>query len=338
MNDPLVGVVTPVFDTEEHLDACIESVRRQTYENWRYVVFDNQSTDASLRIAERHAAEDPRIRVVRSDRHRPQLENYNCALEEVREDVAYVTIVQADDWLFESCLEELVRTARSGENVGLVGCYRVMGADVMCQGIPYEGRPDGARHSVVPGRVPCRLWLLEDRNVFGSPTGMLYRREILEGLDPFFLPGSYPLADAEVAFRSLREFDYGFVHHVLGFIRPLDEDSISRKVWRTYAPEMLNRVLLTEKYGADYLSEEELERCRAEAWSEYRADLAKSVLLRRSDDEFWDYHRRQLATIGRDVSLPLLVRGFGELVANGMARFMSRIASLFFRRFEAQRA
>jgi glycosyltransferase involved in cell wall biosynthesis len=41
MGDPLVSVVTPVFNGARYLRRCIESVRAQTYPHWDYTIVDN---------------------------------------------------------------------------------------------------------------------------------------------------------------------------------------------------------------------------------------------------------------------------------------------------------
>ncbi len=48
---PLVGVVTPVYNGEDFLAQCIESVLGQTYEHYEYFIVNNCSTDRSLEIA-----------------------------------------------------------------------------------------------------------------------------------------------------------------------------------------------------------------------------------------------------------------------------------------------
>ena len=67
LTGPLVSVVTPVYNGAEFLVEFIESVLRQTYEDWEYVIVDNRSTDRTLEIAQSFEARDPRIRVVAAD-------------------------------------------------------------------------------------------------------------------------------------------------------------------------------------------------------------------------------------------------------------------------------
>jgi hypothetical protein len=65
-SSPLVSVITPVYNGAEYLAECVESVLRQSYQNWEYIVLDNASTDDSHAIAVRYAEKDERIRVYRS--------------------------------------------------------------------------------------------------------------------------------------------------------------------------------------------------------------------------------------------------------------------------------
>lgn len=64
MSAPLVSVCMPVFNAALYLDQAIGSIRRQSLADYEFLVFDDGSSDDSLEIAQRHAAGDPRIRVV----------------------------------------------------------------------------------------------------------------------------------------------------------------------------------------------------------------------------------------------------------------------------------
>ena len=64
---PLVHVVVPVYNGEEFLAECLDSIRTQTYANWRCSVIDNASTDSTPAIAARYAREDERFEHQRHD-------------------------------------------------------------------------------------------------------------------------------------------------------------------------------------------------------------------------------------------------------------------------------
>ena len=78
---PLVSFVTPCYNTRDYLSECIESVLRQTYKDWKFILVDNCSTDRSAEIAERYAGHFPdKIRLVHTESFLSQVQNYNFAL------------------------------------------------------------------------------------------------------------------------------------------------------------------------------------------------------------------------------------------------------------------
>src|SRR5688572_13422291 len=99
-SQPLVSIVTPVYNEEQYLAECIESVLSQTYRNWDYTIVDNCSTDASLAIAQRYAAADARIRVIRNAQFLTALQNCNAALRQISPGSKYCKVVLGDDWIY----------------------------------------------------------------------------------------------------------------------------------------------------------------------------------------------------------------------------------------------
>lgn len=58
----LVSIITPVHNSEQFLECCIESVLTQTYENWEHILVDDCSSDNSKAIIESYQEQDPRIK------------------------------------------------------------------------------------------------------------------------------------------------------------------------------------------------------------------------------------------------------------------------------------
>ena len=88
-SQPLVSVVTPVYNGEKYLSACIESVLAQTYENWEYVIVNNCSKDSSLDIAQRYGKRDSRIRVHNNRDFLSMIENFNHSLIQSSDESKY---------------------------------------------------------------------------------------------------------------------------------------------------------------------------------------------------------------------------------------------------------
>ena len=58
---PLVSVIIPVYNVEEYLRQCLDSVREQTLSDIEIICVNDSSTDGSLSILEEYAKKDPRI-------------------------------------------------------------------------------------------------------------------------------------------------------------------------------------------------------------------------------------------------------------------------------------
>jgi len=120
---PLVSVITPVYNEADHLAECIESVLAQSYQNWDYTIVNNCSTDGSLGIARRYAAQDRRIRVHDNQEFLAALPNHNFALRQISASSKYCKVVLGDDWIFPECLEKMVAVAEEHPSVGIVSGY-----------------------------------------------------------------------------------------------------------------------------------------------------------------------------------------------------------------------
>lgn len=286
-SSPLVSVVTPFFNTAEYLPQCIDSVRGQDYDNFEYILVDNCSTDGSAEIAAAYAESDSRIRLIRTTTFLDQVANYNSALQNIDSASAYTKIVQADDWIFPECLSAMVRVAEEFPSAKIVAAYRHKGGRVKGDGVPL-GR------SLIPGREACRLHLLQDLFLFGSPTSVLFRSDVVRSRSPFY--GTDRLhEDTEACYDILRDGDLGFVHQVLTVSRTQD-DSVSGEV-RDFNPDLLDLLIVLKQFGQVYLTAEEYRRRVAGVERRYHDFLGEEFLRRRGSEQFWDYHRRGLASI-----------------------------------------
>jgi len=290
-NEPLVTVVTPVYNTEKYLAECIESVLGQTYRNFEYLIVDNQSKDRSLEIAQRYAERDNRIRIHSNETFLAQMPNWNHALRLISTDSAYCKIVHADDWLFSNCLEEMVSCALRHPTVGLVGAYRLDETRVNLDGLPYPSH-------CTPGRDLARLHLLGKIFVFGAPTSLLLRSDVVRDRDPFYEEDN-PHADVDACLATLRTTDFGFVHEVLTFTRRHNESATS--LVKRFGTNRLARLEALEDHGPFFLAADELDRRRQEASRDYYKFLARQLLEQQGHD-FWQYHRRWLDRIGHPLS------------------------------------
>ncbi len=287
---PLVSIVTPVYNNEEYLAECIESVLAQTYQNWDYIIVNNCSTDKSGEIARRYAAKNPRIRVHDNQQFLRAVPNHNLALRQISPESKYCKIVFADDWIFPQCIEEMVAVAEEHSSVGIVGAYGLQEHEILWSGLPYPSR-------MVPGREICRRMFLEGMYVFGTSNSVLYRSDLVRSRDPFYNEANFH-ADREACVLLLKNCDFGFVHQILTFKR-LQAGSLTVDVafdLMTHFGCMLSTLVT---HGPDFLTKGELEGCLDRLLDEYYNFLAVSFMRGRRDKKFWEYQKRKLdETVG----------------------------------------
>jgi glycosyltransferase involved in cell wall biosynthesis len=308
MSRPLVSVVTPVYNGAEFLRECIDSVLAQTYENWEYLIVDNCSTDGTLEIARSYEAREPRIRVLTPDGFVDQIESANRSLREISPESKYTKVVHADDWLFPECLERMVDLAERNPTVGVVSAYRLEESQVDLTGLPYTT-------SVLPGREICRSTLLGPLYLFGSPTSILVRSDLVRARDPFYdrtfcVTEDYALSeDQDACCAILRQSDFGFVHQVLTFTRRPAGSPFSGFVHLgAFLPELTN---LVTRHGTVYLTEPEYQRRLAALLARYGFFLF-TRLPRFAEPNFRVYHRAAARRLARDVDMSDVFAGVLE--------------------------
>ncbi|MDF0677228.1 MAG: glycosyltransferase family 2 protein [Nitrospira sp.] len=294
-SQPLVSVLTPVYNCEDYLSECIESVLAQTYENWEYCIVNNCSADRTLEIAEAYAKKDNRIRIHNNSDFVGIGQNGNIAFQQMSPNSKYCKVVYADDWLFPECIMKMVKLAEAHSTVAIVGAYGLLGEAVSWDGLPYTS-------SVVSGREISRWTLLGKPYVFGNPTSLLLRSDLVRASEPFY-DASNSHCDSEACLRILRSWDFGFVHQVLSYnrIREGSGRSFSRR-YNTYLPNNIDRLL---KFGPTVLSQEELSARLKYYLAIYYDYLAVSVFMLR-EKEFWAFHREKMERMGHPLSLPRL--------------------------------
>ena len=105
MND-LISIVVPVYQVEAFIAQTIESVQKQSYQDWELILVDDCSKDESCAIIERMAAEDSRICLIRQERNQGAAAARNCGVCHAKG--RYLCFLDSDDlWEPDKLSEEL---------------------------------------------------------------------------------------------------------------------------------------------------------------------------------------------------------------------------------------
>jgi glycosyltransferase involved in cell wall biosynthesis len=291
---PLVSVVTPVYNGEEFLVECIESVLRQTYPNFEYLIVNNCSKDRTLEIAQCYAEKDSRIRVHDNAEFLPVITNHNLAFGLISPPAKYCKVVSGDDFIMPDCLRQMVELAEANPTVGIVGSYQQSGERVRWQGFPYP-------QSVFTGRELCRKIFLGNKPDFGfgSPSSLLYRADLVRSTREFY-PNPSPHSDTSACFAAMQHCDFGFIYQVIsGEITHNETQSSTSARMNRYSSAYLNDL---QQYGPSFLSEEELHRAIQQCLDDYHRFLALNYFVKSQGKDFWNYHRGRLDELGHPLT------------------------------------
>jgi glycosyltransferase involved in cell wall biosynthesis len=291
---PLVSVLTPIFNGEKHLRACLESVINQTYQDWEYIIVDNCSRDKTVVIAEEYASSDRRIRIVINTTFVGIIENHNIAFSEISPSAEYCKVVQADDWIYPDCLEKFVKLCEENPTITLASAYRIDNDQVGLKVLPPS-------KSLYPGREIARGFFFNEwPDPFGSPTSYFLRAGPVRAHPPFFNPSNM-YADVEACLKILREGDFGFIHEVLTFTRrPADAQTPKSHYLRVNLPSFL---WILKNHGRVFLSDEEYGECVRKHLRHYYLVMARDLVRFRRNREYWLYHFDSLRKLGYPLNL-----------------------------------
>lgn len=108
--DKLISIIIPVYNVEEYLERCVESVINQTYKNLDIILVDDGSSDRSVAICDEYAALDSRIRVVHKVNGGVSSAR-NTGLDMARGEI--ISFLDSDDWVHSEYLERLLELMES---------------------------------------------------------------------------------------------------------------------------------------------------------------------------------------------------------------------------------
>ncbi len=122
MNTPLVSIIVPIYNAQDYLSQCVDSLLKQTYTNLDVILVDDGSTDDSGALCDTYAS-DPRVHVVHK---------INGGISSARNaglDVAqgdYIAFCDNDDYLHPQMIEILLSTSVSkGCDLSICGLFCV---------------------------------------------------------------------------------------------------------------------------------------------------------------------------------------------------------------------
>ena len=121
MNNEMVSVIIPIYNTQKYLKRCMDSVIEQTYQNIEIILIDDGSSDNSLEICKKYQENDKRVYIISGK---------NCGVSHARNlgiDKAkgkYLYFVDSDDYLANEAIEKMLIEYKMRNNQLVIAGYK----------------------------------------------------------------------------------------------------------------------------------------------------------------------------------------------------------------------
>lgn len=106
----LVSIIVPVYNVEPYIEKCLVSILGQTYQNIEVIVVDNNTPDNSIRICEKYAEKDSRIKII-NETEQGLSQARNAGMAHVNGE--YICFVDSDDWIDPETIEESLKAIKA---------------------------------------------------------------------------------------------------------------------------------------------------------------------------------------------------------------------------------
>lgn len=116
--NPLLSIITTMYNSAAFLAVCIESVLKQNYPKIEFIIVDDGSTDDSYVIAEKYATQDPRIKLIKLEENMGQPTAMNKALDICTGDL--ITFIDSDDEIEPCTYQDAITLMQKDANIDLV--------------------------------------------------------------------------------------------------------------------------------------------------------------------------------------------------------------------------
>lgn len=166
MKNPLVSVLITVYNDEGNVGRAIESILKQTYQNFELVIVDDGSTDGTGAVLDSYQKKDGRIKIIRQ----PNGGTAGAANHGLKHCTGkYIARLDSDDHSYPYRLEEEVNFLEANPAIGLVGSG--------CHIADTSGRIIGQRNI----RTTSPQKTLRNRCIY-QHSDVMYRRDIVNSL------------------------------------------------------------------------------------------------------------------------------------------------------------
>ena len=199
MNYPKCSIIVPVYKAEAYVGRCIESVLKQTSNDWELILVDDGSPDKSGAVCDGYAVDDKRIKVIHQTNQGVSAARNNalCAVSG-----EYILFLDSDDWLDMNCVEFCVKElCRTGADILQFPTERTSKEvnDTVRKDVE-KGMAFDAKEYIASGNILVSIGGTVVRTSIVRDNGISFRHDIKLAEDQMFIMDC--LSNSTVVYRS----------------------------------------------------------------------------------------------------------------------------------------
>lgn len=312
IREGLVSIIVNVYNCKEYLPISLESIRKQTYQEFEVILVDDCSTDGSGAFCDTFSQRDNRFRVIHHERNMgvsgPRNTGLKAAIGE------YVYFMDSDDYLHEKAIEVLVNAIQAtGLDLAVVDFYET---DSLEQDThqPLSGM---AIESIAPEQMIFEMLSLVELKWCVS-WNKLYKHSLIDGI---FFNDYYSIEDQDFNIRVYKKIEKAAFVPVQLYWYYKNPNSMQRKLSLYPKRYYLNTIYRFRML--DYLSKSERMERKYRAWVidyGYRQMLDRRDFLRGTEYENVFSERTKV----------IIRKTIGEFYSSLYIRFIKKVRFSFF--------
>lgn len=258
---PILSIIIPVYNAEEYIKRCIDSILKQTYSNWELILIDDGSSDNSGVLCDEFSHKDSRIQVFHKANGGASSAR-NAGIEKAHG--KYLCFIDADDYVTPLYLNELLEDMDKEQDI-----------DLVIQGY-YQICPNNKSINFIP--EPHISYLSKDSQLFYSinryfaPFSKLFRYDIIKKHHLHFDTNLIVAEDYDFLLRYLLHSQKLHVSNTANYYYYSNDGSLSSRI---YSFEQEYNVY----HNAYYLSAEFSHKYKHGEWFSFPSFLLSRTLM-----------------------------------------------------------
>lgn len=176
MTNPNLTVIVPCYNVAEYLHECLDSIRNQSYSDFRVLLMDDGSTDTTGAICDEYAEQDKRFSVIH---------HAHCGSSEIRNIgiknsyTEYITFVDSDDYIHPKMYQMMMDNLLSQDGIDIVAC----GVSDLVKGELIHRRTSTITNECEKiNHIEGVLRILDDEEWKSYTVNKIYRKSIFDGI------------------------------------------------------------------------------------------------------------------------------------------------------------